>query len=86
MAPRYRRQAHHRGSYDRRSQMVRDTANADPTTRCWRCNGLAREGDPWQAGHLRDADAASPLAPEHRSCNIRAARQAERKVPPSEDW
>ena len=64
--------AHYRGSYHVRARRVREAANADPETRCWRCGEQAREDDPWQAGHLRDGDPTSPLAAEHRSCNASA--------------
>ena len=51
-----RKPAHHRGDYARRAKAVRDAANADPTTRCWRCGRTqAEHGQPWQAGHLNDA-------------------------------
>ena len=64
--------AHHKGTYHVRARHCRDLANADPSTVCWRCGKPARQGDPWQAGHVRDGDPTSPLAPEHRSCNARA--------------
>ena len=70
-----RNRSHYRGSYARRAKAVRDAANADPTTRCWRCNGLARPDDPWQAGHVIDHDPSSQLLAEHRSCNVRAGKQ-----------
>ncbi len=69
--------AHHRGTYHVDSRRVRDAANSDPLTKCWRC-GLTidehqphRNGKParWQAGHLIDGDPASPLAPEASTCN-----------------
>ena len=63
---------------------MRDAANADPATRCWRCGGFAREGDPWQAGHVIDSDPSSPLAPEHTSCNAKAGNQL--KEPRSQRW
>lgn len=75
-----RRDRHYRGDYDVRAKKVRDRANADPTTVCWRC-GLRLEqhqphhnGSPprWTAGHLHDGDPASPLLPEVSSCNFRA--------------
>ena len=79
---------HYRGDYQSRARAVRDAANADPSTKCWRCGDPARPDDPWQAGHLRDGDATSPLAPEHRSCNAKAGAaivngQRERR---SRDW
>jgi len=81
-------QAHHKGTFQRRSQLVRDAANADPFTRCWRCGELARPGDPWQAGHLVDGAMNSPLAAEHRSCNARAGQKlmARRYLRTSRAW
>lgn len=60
-------------------------ANAYPLTKCWRCGELARADDPWQAGHVRDADPTSPLKAEHRSCNA-AAGQRKHREPHSEAW
>lgn len=72
--------AHYQGSYHVRARAIRQTANNDPHTRCWRCGGLARPGDPWWAGHLNDSQIEGPLAPEHRSCNAAAgAATRERK-------
>ena len=67
---------HHRGSFHVRARKVRDAANADPEVRCWRCGGLARAGDPWTAGHVRDGDPSSPLAAEHASCNYSAGARS----------
>lgn len=74
---------HYHGDYKTRAKQVRDQANADPNTRCWRCGGHARPGDPWQAGHLIDSDPTSPLAPEHRSCNTRAGASLRHHTPPT---
>ena len=76
--------AHYRGTYYRRAKTVRDNANADPATRCWRCGELARRGDPWEAGHVRDADPSSPLMPEHKSCNSLAGNRVQE--PRSQRW
>lgn len=65
----------HRGAYQVRARKVREAANADSLTRCWRCGGLGRDGDPWQAGHIVDGAVNGPLAPEHRSCNTRAGQR-----------
>lgn len=75
---------HYRGDYSRRSRELRKQANADPSTVCWRCGMPARPGDPWQAGHIVDADRLSPLAAEHASCNARAGGQSvrARRLPP----
>ena len=78
-----------RGSYQVRAARVREAANADPTTRCWRCGGLAVVGDPWQAGHVRDSDPTSPLAAEHQSCNTAAGsrlRHGGGRVETSRRW
>lgn len=79
-----RHRSHYAGGYARRARLVRRRAEADPTTTCWRCGGLARDDDPWQAGHVRDADASSPLLAEHQSCNARAGRQQQERR--SRDW
>jgi hypothetical protein len=78
------RKAHYRGSYLRRAKALRAWANANPDTVCRRCGQKAREGDPWQAGHVIDGDPWSPLAPEHQSCNARAG--ARLKEPRSRNW
>lgn len=82
-----------RGDYPRRAKTVRDAANADPTTKCWRCGRTLIEhgpGDTWQAGHIRSSDPTSPLAPEARSCNIREMlhrrNHPERAEPRSKQW
>lgn len=63
---------HYRGAYKRKARAVRQTAHRNPDTLCWRCGKPAKPGDPWQAGHIRDGDPTSPLAPEHASCNAAA--------------
>ena len=63
---------HYHGDYRVRAAAVVAAANADPSTRCWRCHLLARPGDPWQAGHTVDGDSTALLAAEHRSCNAAA--------------
>ena len=69
---------HYDGDYARRAKACRDQANADPTTRCRRCGGLARVSDPWTAGHVVDGDPSSDLAPEHASCNYAAGGRSSR--------
>lgn len=72
-----RKPAHHRGDYARRAKAVRDVANADPTTRCWRCGRTqAEHGQPWQAGHLNDGQVGGPLRAECRACNASAGATA----------
>lgn len=89
--------AHHSGSYEVRARRVRDAANADPSTRCWRCGKTlaeARKMHPqrnvvWHAGHTVDGNSAFPLAPEHSVCNTSAAaRETNRKrsMRPSRKW
>lgn len=70
--------AHHRGSYQVQAKRVRDRANADPGSRCWRC-GLTlaevRKRKPhakWTAGHLIDGQVGGRLAPECSPCNMGA--------------
>jgi hypothetical protein len=82
---------HYRGNYKVRATAVRNAANADPLTRCWRCGKTLdqhKPGDLWQAGHIRDGDYTSPLLPEARSCNARAgaARQRALREPKSQPW
>ena len=86
-----RKPAHHRGDYARRAKAVRDAANADPTTRCWRCGRTqAEHGQPWQAGHLNDGQVGGPLRAECRACNAGAgARLGSRRrkgLIPTRDW
>ncbi len=86
---------HYTGSYDARAKRVRDAANADPTTRCWRC-GLTlaekRKTDPdvtWHAGHTVDGNSQHPLAPEHSTCNTSAGGRLGAKtrwLNPSRRW
>lgn len=79
-----RNRAHYRGTYGRRAREVRRRANADPSTRCWRCGRTLDQHEPhhdgrpphWQAGHLIDADPSSPLAPEASTCNTSAGATA----------
>ena len=79
---------YHKGAYPGRAAKVRAAANEDPYTRCWRCGEFARANDPWQAGHLVDGAMDSPLAAEHRSCNIRAGNRlkASRYLRTSKVW
>ena len=63
----------HAGSYARRAQAVRNAADANPATRCWRC-GLtkAEHGRPWQAGHHLDGQIDGMLQAECERCNASA--------------
>lgn len=74
----------------RRQQLM---ATITPDSVCWRCGQPARQGDPFEAGHIIDGERSSPLALEHKSCNrshggyngARASRQ-QRHEPASRDW
>lgn len=61
--------------YRKAAALVRATA-----TTCWLCGEGARANDPWQADHVVAGDPASPLAPAHRSCNIRRAHEMKRNA------
>lgn len=84
---------HHRGSYGRRSRIVRALAYADPSTQCqadhclgWGSRTLAehphtKTGRPprWQAGHVNDGEIEGELRPEVDVCNMsNGARLASR--------
>jgi len=68
------------GTFPRRSKLVRDAAYENPATRCRRCGKTyaeavaewGRKAAAWQAGHVVDGHAGSPLAPEHARCNAAA--------------
>jgi hypothetical protein len=88
--------SHHQGDYSRRARLVRQAANANPLTKCWRCGRTLSQHPPhhtgkpptWQAGHVIDHDPASPLAPEASTCNTSAGATYgnARREPRSEDW
>jgi hypothetical protein len=67
---------------------IREAANANPATVCWRCGKTIQDHRPhrsgrpafWTAGHLRDGDASSPLAPEASTCNYRAGNALQRQA------
>ena len=73
---------HHRGDYQVRARRITEQAKANPATTCWRCgqtldqHAAHRNGKRpwWTAGHVRDGDPSSPLAPEASTCNYRAGR------------
>lgn len=88
-----RSRAHYSGDYQRRARLVRLAAYADLETRCWRCGRtLAEHGHKarWDAGHIRDGDPTSPLAPEASSCNRSAGATAgnlrRRQLITSREW
>ena len=66
---------HHRGSFATEGKRVRDRANADPSTRCWRCGRTMAEirtvkpTARWTAGHVVDGQCGGVLAPECSGCN-----------------
>jgi hypothetical protein len=65
-AHRAHKREHYKGDYQARAKQVRLNA-----THCWLCGLGPIEGDPWQADHVYPGNPDSPLAPAHRSCNIR---------------
>lgn len=87
---------HYQGSYHVRARHVRQAAQANPLTQCWRCgktlaeHGPHKNGKPaaWTAGHLRDGDPTSALAPEASTCNYKAGRvmQTQATEPRSREW
>lgn len=65
-----RKAPHHSGSYQVRARAVRDAANANPNTRCWRCDRTkAEHRREWTAGHVTAGDPNSALLPECARCN-----------------
>lgn len=65
-AQRNRKRTHYQGDYKQRAKHIRQTAVI-----CWICKEPPRPNDPWQADHIDPANPNSPLAPAHRSCNIK---------------
>jgi len=71
---------HYAGNYHVQARHIRDTANANPDTKCWRCGHTLADHPPhkngrppyWTAGHILDSDPNSPLAPEASTCNYQA--------------
>lgn len=61
---------HYAGNYRQRAKAIRDNA-----TNCYLCGEGPRPNDPFQADHVIEGDPDSPLAPAHRSCNIRKWHQ-----------
>ena len=62
------------GNYSTRAKAIRENASV-----CWLCGEGARPTDPWQADHVVPDDPDSPLAPAHRSCNIKRALNLRQK-------
>jgi hypothetical protein len=65
----------HSGTHHVRSKKVRDQANADPNTRCWRCGHtlaeirMTKPHAKWQAGHIHPGQVNGILLPECSPCN-----------------
>jgi hypothetical protein len=57
-------------TYQKKAKWIRDTAVA-----CHICGEGLRIGDPWEADHIEAGNPASPLAPAHRSCNIKKSNK-----------
>jgi hypothetical protein len=73
------KQAHHRGTYHRRSLALVAQAYANPDTRCAYCGKTlaqhprTRTGrlPRWSAGHVVKGQVDGALVPEVLSCNVR---------------
>lgn len=85
--------AHHKGSHQRRARAIVNAADADPSTRCWRCRRTkAQHRRRWQAGHVIDGQIEGELRAECEECNAReggklgAARKGARSLPVTRDW
>jgi hypothetical protein len=86
---------HYTGNYTRRARLLRQAANANPDTRCWRCGRTLPEHPPhrsghpprWQAGHVVDSQVNGALAPEASTCNASAGASYGNRLrePRSED-
>lgn len=94
------KQPWHTGAYQRLATLVTDRANADPTTRCWRCGLTLAQHEPhangkpatWTAGHKRDGEiihTIDQLGPEASTCNYRwgaAHGNGQRKQGTTHTW
>lgn len=84
---------HHRGPHQVTARRIKQAADADLTTRCWRCQRTMpeiRRTKPhaqWQAGHLTDGQVGGPYAPECSPCNAAAGARItnNKKQPPRTD-
>ena len=62
----------HQGAYNARAKAVRDAANANPRTTCWRCGRTKAEHQrEWTAGHVVAGQMHGELRPECAECNYR---------------
>lgn len=70
----------HNSQHDAAARILNAQADADPTTRCWRCGRTMaeiRRTKPrarWQAGHLIDGVSAAGYGHECSECNARAGQ------------
>lgn len=92
--------AHRRGAYHADSTRLNAQANANPHTRCWKCNRTLAELPPhttgrpayWTTGHERPGDPTSPLHHECSHCACREgglsghARQQASQATPTRNW
>ena len=68
-------QPHHSFGYAVQARRVRDAANANALTRCWRCGRTlaeVRQSKPkarWTAGHIVDGQVGGALLAECSPCN-----------------
>lgn len=75
-----RKKPWHSGTYPARRNRLVARAYSNRLTKCWRCGRTLAEHPPhqtgapvkWTAGHIRDSDPTSPLAPEASTCNSSA--------------
>lgn len=81
---------HYSGDYKRRARLVRQAAQVNPSTRCWRCGRTQAEHKRrWQAGHVIDGEVSGLLLAECEQCNTSAGASAgnrKRVEPHSERW
>ena len=81
---------HYQGTYHVRARHIREAANNNPLTTCWRCGRTLQQHPPhkngkppkWTAGHIIDSDPTSPLAPEASTCNYTAGAHLPHPPPP----
>ncbi len=74
---------HHRGTHQVRARRIVEQANANPNTRCGRCNRtlaqhpMGGNGKPqyWTAGHVHAGQINGELRPEASTCNFGAGNQ-----------
>lgn len=82
------------GTYQTRARLIRDRANADPSTRCWRTGLTLAEGRAkwgahikWQAGHVDGYTDLLAAELSHPNQSFGAAVGNRKRVEPfSEKW